>query len=61
MYSYKITTVQDVLREYIVEAESPEDALDAWDHNEYELVHVGEGEEDARLKDVQQLKKLTRS
>ena len=40
MYSYKITTVQDVLREYIVEAESPEDALDAWDNSEYELVHV---------------------
>ena len=61
MYSYKITTVQDVLREYIVEAESPEDALDAWDNSEYELVHVVEGEEPAHLRDVQQLKKLTRS
>ena len=60
MYRYKITTVQDVVRQYIVEAESPGDAMEAWDHQEAEVIHVLEGEEDFNMKDIVQLNKVER-
>ena len=58
MNKYRVSTLKDIVTDYIIEAESPEDAMEAWDAGEYVVEHRIEGEED--VLDILKLSKIKR-